>query len=64
MVYNLPEIYHKYGTKHTIIVVQRNMTIVHLIDLINLKSQAPNIFLGSIYIYKDPQIISLQKINV
>ena len=38
--------------------------VVHLIDLRNLKSQAPNIFLGSIYMYKDPQKISLQKINV
>ena len=40
------------------------LPIVHLIDLRNLKSQAPNIFLGSIYMYKDPQKISLQKINV
>ena len=38
--------------------------LVHLIAIRNLKSQAPNIFLGSIYMYKDPQKISLQKINV
>ena len=39
--------------------------LAHLIDRRNLKGQGPNIFLGSIYMYKeykDPQKISLQKL--